>query len=122
VDWDHPDRNRFQVVNQLLIAGPDRIPDVVIYVNGIPLVIFELKNPWDDSANVDDALNQIHHYTVLCPQLFEFNALCVVSDGNNSLHGMWTAGMEWFAPWKSVDGSSNEPGKTGSMATLINGL
>jgi type I restriction enzyme R subunit len=122
IDWDHSDRNRFQVVNQLLIAGPDRIPDVVVYVNGIPLVVFELKNPWDDSANVDDALNQIHHYTILCPQLFEFNAFCVVSDGNSSLHGMWTAGMEWFAPWKSLDGLSNEPGKTGSMATLINGL
>ena len=122
IDWEHPSKNRFHVVNQLRIAGPDRIPDVVLYVNGLPLVVLELKNPWDDNANVDDALNQIHHYTVLCPQLFEFNALCVVSDGNNSLHGMWTAGMEWFAPWKSVDGVNNEPGKTGTMATLINGL
>lgn len=122
IDWEHPENNRFHVVNQLHIAGPDRIPDVVVYVNGLPLVVFELKNPWDDSANVDDALNQIQHYTSLCPQLFQFNALCVVSDGNNSLHGMWTSGMEWYAPWKSVDGVSNEPGKTGSMATLINGL
>ncbi len=122
IDWEHPDRNRFHVVNQLRIAGPDRIPDIVVYVNGIPLVVFELKNPWDDNANVDDALNQVQHYTVLCPQLFEFNAFCVVSDGNSSLHGMWTAGMEWFAPWKSVDGITNEPGKTGSMATLLNGL
>lgn len=122
IDWDHPDKNHFQVVNQIHIAGPDRIPDVVIYVNGIPLVVFELKNPWDDNANVDDAWNQLQHYGVLCPQLFAYNALCVVSDGNNSLHGMWTSGMEWYAPWKSVDGITTEPGKTGSMATLINGL
>src|SRR6185436_861042 len=69
-----------------------------------------------------DAWNQVQHYAVLCPQLFEFNVLCVLSDGNNSLHGMWTAGMEWYAPWKSVDGLTTEPGKTGSMPTLINGL
>jgi type I restriction enzyme R subunit len=122
IDWEHPERNQFLVVNQLHIAGPDRIPDIVVYVNGLPLVVFELKNPWDDSANVDDALNQLHHYARLCPKLFEMNALCVVSDGNSTLHGMWTANLEWFAPWQSVDGVSNEPGKTGSMATLINGL
>ena len=122
IEWEHPERNRFHVVNQLRIAGPDRIPDIVVFVDGIPLAVFELKNPWDDSANVDGALNQLQHYTVLCPQMFELNPLCVVSDGNTSLHGMWTAGMEWFAPWKSVDGITNEPGRTGSMATLVNGL
>ncbi|GMV39966.1 MAG: hypothetical protein AMXMBFR64_16820 [Myxococcales bacterium] len=122
IDWERPARNRFHVVNQLRIAGPDRIPDVVVFVNGIPLVVFELKNPWDDSATVDDALNQVQHYATVCPELFALNALCVVSDGNTTLHGMWTAGMEWFAPWKSVDGVSVEPGRTGSMATLVNGL
>lgn len=122
IDWEHPERNRFHVINQLKIAGPDRIPDVVVYVNGLPLVVFELKNPWDTNATVDDAWNQVQHYGVLCPQLFEFNAFCVLSDGNNSLHGMWTTGMEWYAPWKSVDGVTIEPGKTGSMPTLINGL
>lgn len=122
IDWEHPEQNHFHVVNQLRIAGPDRIPDIVIFVNGLPLVVFELKNPWDESANVDDAHNQLQHYGALCPQLFEFNAFCVASDGNETLHGMWTAGMEWYAPWKSVDGHTVEPGKTGSMATLINGL
>ena len=122
IDWEHPESNRFQVVNQLFIGGPDRIPDIVVYVNGLPLVVFELKNPWAEDPNVDDAHNQIEHYTVLCPQLFEFNALCVVSDGNNTVHGMWTAGMEWYAPWNSIDGVNVEPGRTGSMPTLINGL
>jgi type I restriction enzyme R subunit len=122
VDWEHPERNRFQVVNQLRLAGPDRIPDIVVFVNGLPLVVFELKNPWDENANVDDAHNQLQHYGALCPRLFEFNAFCVASDGNDSLHGMWTAGLEWYAPWKSVDGRHVEAAKTGSMATLINGL
>lgn len=122
VDWERPERNVFHVVNQFRIAGPDRIPDIIVFVNGLPLVVFELKNPWDESANVDDAHNQLQHYGVLCPRLFEFNAFCVASDGNDSLHGMWTAGLEWFAPWKSVDGKHVEAAKTGSMATLINGL
>ncbi len=122
IDWQQPERNHFLVVNQLHIAGPNRIPDLVVYVNGLPLVVFELKNPWDESANVDDAYNQLQHYSVLCPRLFEFNALCVASDGNETLHGMWCAGQEWYAPWKSVDGLQVEATKTGSMATLINGL
>lgn len=122
IDWDHPEKNTFHVVNQLRIAGPDRIPDIVVFVNGLPLVVFELKNPWDENANVDDAHNQLQHYGALCPRLFEFNAFCVASDGNDSLHGMWTSGLEWYAPWKSVDGEHVEAAKTGSMATLINGL
>jgi type I restriction enzyme R subunit len=122
VDWKRPERNVFHVVNQFHIAGSGRIPDVVVFVNGLPLVVFELKNPWDENSNVDDAHNQLQHYTVLCPQLFEFNAFCVASDGNDSLHGTWTAGMEWYAPWKSVDGLHVESATTGSMATLINGL
>lgn len=122
VDWERPERNRAQVVNQLHIAGPDRIPDLIVFINGLPLVVFELKNPWNNSATVDDALNQVQHYTRLCPTLFEFNALVVVSDGITTLHGMWTADLEWYAPWTSVDGVTPQPSKTASMATLVNGL
>lgn len=122
IDWDRPERNRFHVVNQFHIAGPDRIPDVVVFVNGLPLVVFELKNPWDENATVEDAHNQLQHYAALCPQLFDFNAFCVASDGNDAMHGMWTAGMEWYAPWKSIDGFNIEAAKTGAMPTLLNGL
>ena len=63
VDWDHPDANRFQVVNQLSISGTnDRRPDIVLFVNGLPLVLFELKNPYNEQPTVEDALNQIGHY------------------------------------------------------------
>ncbi len=123
IDWEHPERNDFLVVNQLSISGKnDRRPDIIIYVNGLPLVVFELKNPYAEEPTVEEALNQIGHYTVDTPQLFEFNGLCVVSDGVNTLHGMWTAGREWYAPWKSLDGLTVEPGRTGSMKTLIEGL
>jgi len=123
VNWENPEANDFLVVNQLPIhGGNDRRPDLLVYVNGLPLVLFELKNPYSDAPTVDDALNQIQHYTYDIPQVFEFNAITVVSDGVTTLHGVWTASEEWYAPWKSIDGFQVEPNTTGSMKTLIEGL
>lgn len=123
IDWEHAERNDFVVVNQLPVHGAnDRRPDLVVYVNGLPLVVFELKNPYSEKPTVDEALNQIAHYRRHISQLFETNALVVVSDGNETLHGMWTAGREWYAPWKSVDGTTIAPGILGSMKVLIEGL
>jgi type I restriction enzyme R subunit len=123
IHWDQPERNDFQVVNQLSIHGQnDRRPDILIYINGLPLVLFELKNPYSDQPTVEDAYNQIQHYRYEISQIFDYNALAVVSDGITSLHGMWPASMEWFAPWKSIDGFEIEPNTTGSVKTLIEGL
>lgn len=123
IDWSEAIRNDFLVVNQLTIQNKnDRRPDIIVYVNGLPLVLFELKNPYDDGVTVEHALNQIRHYTAEIPQLFDFNAFCVLSDGSNVLHGMWTADMEWYAAWNSVDGKTTTPGKNGSMKSLIEGL
>lgn len=123
VDWDHPENNEFLAVNQLPIKGQnDRRPDIIVYVNGLPLVLFELKNPYAAEPTVDHALNQVGHYRNDIPQIFEFNALVVVSDGVTTLHGMWSANEEWFAPWKSIDGTNIEKGTTGSMKTLVEGL
>ncbi len=129
LNFERPELNDFLVVNQLTVQGGGpgnpgntRRPDLVIYVNGLPLVVFELKNPWDAYADVAGAHNQLGHYTVDIPQLFAFNAFCIVSDGNTTLHGMHTAAFEWFAPWKSIDGVTVEPNTTGSMKTLIEGL
>lgn len=123
VDWEHPENNRFHVVNQLTITGKNtRRPDIIVYVNGLPLVVFELKNPYDEKPTVEGALNQIGHYIEDIPRLFDFNALCVLSDGSRVLHGMWTADMEWFSPWKSIDGRSVEEGRHGSMDSLVQGV
>ena len=123
IDWDNPDNNDFLVVNQLSISGAnDRRPDIIVYINGLPLVLFELKNPYDDTPTVEDALNQILHYRNHIPQLFEFNAVTIASDGVTTKHGMWTASPEWYAPWKSIDGFNVEANTTGSMKTLIEGL
>ncbi len=123
VDWDDPQANDFLVVNQLSVRGTtDRRPDLVVYVNGLPLVVFELKNPYDPRPTVEHAHNQLQHYTATLPQLFDFNAFCVASDGHTTLHGMWTAGLEWYAPWNSIDGRKPEPATTRTMKTLVEGL
>ena len=123
IDWEDPTANEFLVANQVKVHGKnDRRPDLVVFVNGLPLVVFELKNPYSEKPTVDDAINQIAHYRNDIPQLFEFNALTVVSDGVTTKHGMWTADPEWYAPWKSIDGFDIEQTTTGSMKTLIEGL
>lgn len=123
IDWTSAGTNDFHVVNQLPVHGQnDRRPDVLIYVNGLPLGLFELKNPWSAAPTVEEAWNQIQHYTHDVPQLFDYNALCVVSDGVTTLHGMWTAGLEWYAPWKSIDGRSVEPATTSTTKALVEGL
>ena len=123
IRWDEPTENNFLVVNQFPIHGQnDRRPDIIIFINGLPLVVFELKNPYAIKPSVDDALNQIGHYRYEIPQLFDYNAVTVVSDGIATLHGMWSADAEWFAPWKSIDGASVEKSTTGSMKTLVEGL
>jgi type I restriction enzyme R subunit len=123
IDWDNADNNHFEVINQLPIRGKnDRRPDIIIFINGLPLVVFELKNPYTEQPTAEEAYNQIQHYRHDISQLFDFNALTIVSDGITTLHGMWTAAWEWFAPWKSINGSEIEPTTTGTMKTLIEGL
>lgn len=124
IDWDRPLLNRFLVVNQLPVTGPrnDRRPDVIVYVNGLPLVVFELKNPQSEKPTVAEALNQIAHYRHEIPQLFEHNAFTVVSDGNETLHGMWTAGREWYAPWRSIDGRVDAKSGLSPTKLLVEGL
>jgi len=123
VNWKEPEKNDFLVVNQLTVKSEnERRTDLIVYLNGLPLVVFELKNPYDEHPSVEDAINQLHHYRHEIPQLFDYNGLCVASDGITTLHGMWTADQEWFAPWKSIDGFNIEANTTGSMKTLIEGL
>src|SRR6266571_4370328 len=137
VDWANPGPNDFCIVNQLPIRGQnDRRPDLIIYLNGFPLVLFELKNPYEEEPNTLGAFNQVQHYKAGISQLFDYNALVVVSDGGmvgradddtphavgSTLHGMWTAAWEWFAPWKSINGREIVDSATGAMKTLIEGL
>jgi type I restriction enzyme, R subunit len=122
-DFEHPTLNEFLAVNQFTIDGHNtRRPDILIFLNGLPIVLFELKSPWDEYVDVAGAFNQVGHYVVDIPRLFEFNTFCVVSDGNTTLHGTHEGSIEWYAPWKSIDGETVEANTTGSMKTLIEGL
>ncbi len=123
IDWENPEANTFEAVQQFTVQGRiERRPDVIIFVNGLPLVLFELKSPFDEYKDAAGAFNQLGHYQHDIPQLFEFSAFCVVSDGVTTLHGMATAGLEWWAEWKCINGVDIEPGSTGSMKALVEGL
>lgn len=124
IDFDRPEANHFLAVNQLPIAGAlnDRRPDIVIFVNGLPLVLFELKSPFKLYTTAKDAWNQIRHYASQVPGLFAFNAFCVVSDGRDVRHGVHGAGFEWFTPWRSIDGETLAPNTVAAMKALVEGL
>ena len=122
VNYDDINSNEFWVVNQFAIEGRNnRRPDLVIFINGLPLVLFEFKNWFDPEATVDSAFNQVQHYIEDIPQVFETNCITVVSDGQNTLHGMYSSGMEWFMPWKTMDGIQVVQDDF-ALETLIKGL
>jgi type I restriction enzyme R subunit len=123
INWDEPEENDFLVINQLPIEGKmARRPDLIVFVNGLPLVVFELKSPYSEQATIEDAYNQITNYTYDIPQLFTFNAFVVISDGTQTLHGMPGASFEYYAAWKSIDGKEVDNSITNTMRTLIQGL
>lgn len=105
VDWDDPGTNDWLAVNQFTVTGSrTRRPDVVVFVNGLPLGIIEVKNPGDEQATVRGAWNQLQTYRTDIPAAFTPNAVCVVSDGLDARMGSFSAAWEHFAPWKTVDG------------------
>lgn len=123
IDFENPENNEFWAVNQFSISGKNkRRPDIIIYINGLPLVVFELKNWYDDTTNLKEAHNQIGHYIKDIPVLFEYNALTIISDGNEAQHGMYSSGMEWYAAWKSMDGVATVQDDDFQMHTMLFGL
>ena len=111
VDFDHPDNNDWLALNQLTIIEGDhnRRPDVVVFVNGLPLALMELKNPTDENATLRGAYNQIQTYKQEIPSLFPFNEVLVISDGVEARVGTLTANPEWFLPWKTIEGTRTLP-------------
>lgn len=123
IDFDTPENNTFWVVSQFSVTGKNkRRPDLIVYINGLPLIVFELKNWYDENTNIKEAYNQIQHYKKDIPLLFEYNALTIISDGNEAQHGMFSSGMEWYAAWKSINGRDTVPEGDFQMHTLLFGL
>ncbi len=107
IDFDNPERNEFHVVNQwtYIERGTNKRPDVIVFVNGLPLVLFELKSPARADADNEDAYQQIQNYKRQIPTLFVYNAFCVISDMLHTKVGTITANESRFVEWKSVDGN-----------------
>ncbi len=106
LDYESPERNDFLAVNQFTVKDGEhqRRADIVLFVNGLPLVLIELKNPADEKATVWTAWQQLQTYKAELQSLFAFNMALVVSDGVEARIGTLTAGREWFKPWRTMDG------------------
>ncbi|MDU0372348.1 type I restriction endonuclease subunit R [Hymenobacter endophyticus] len=119
-----PERNEFLVVNQFTIVenGHHKRPDLVLFVNGLPLVVLELKNAADEKATLQTAFKQLETYKALIPGLFTYNGLLVISDGLEARAGSLSAGLSRFMAWKSADGLAEASPLVGQLETLIRGM
>ena len=124
IDFDRPENNDWLVVNQfVMIQGQHRRrPDVVVFVNGLPLAVIELKAPGSAEAHLAAAFNQLQTYKQQIPALFHTNALLVTSDGIAARVGSLSANLERFMPWRTTDGTQVSPKGTPELATLIEGV
>jgi type I restriction enzyme R subunit len=123
IDLDRPDANDWLAVNQFAVVEnrANRRPDVVLFVNGLPLAVLELKNAASQNATLDDAYNQLQTYLHQIPSLFSTNAVLVTSDGMEARIGSITANAERFMPWRTVDGQDFAHRGTPELETLLRG-
>jgi type I restriction enzyme R subunit len=124
VDFDHPENNDWLAVNQFTVSENKhtRRPDVVLFVNGLPLAIIELKNPADEEATVWTAFQQLQTYKAELPTLFAFNELLVISDGLEARIGALGAGREWFKPWRTIGGEGLADPHVPELQVVIEGV
>jgi len=125
IDYSSADNNIYKIVNQLEIRGFEtRIPDGILYINGLPLVVFEFKSAIRENATLHNAYVQLTtRYRRDIPELFKYNALCVISDGPNTKMGSFFAPYEFFYAWRKVEGDETiERDGIDSLYTMINGL
>ena len=124
IDFAVVDANDWLAVNQYTVieGQKNRRPDVVLFVNGLPLAVIELKNPGDENATLDGAFNQLQTYKDQIPSLFRTNAVLVTSDGLHARLGSLTANLERFMPWRTVDGSAVAPKGAPELGTVIEGV
>ncbi|KXW55401.1 type I restriction endonuclease subunit R [Ferrovum sp. PN-J185] len=125
VDWLNPTNNDWAAANQFTIKGPrhTRRPDIILFVNGLPLSLIELKNPADLNADVWKAFDQIQTYKEQIPDVFQYNEVLVISDGTEALLGSLSADAERFMAWRTIDGLTIDPlGQFHELETLVRGL
>ena len=123
-DFENPSNNDWFAVNQFTVVGiQERRPDIVCFLNGLPISVIELKNPADSDADVFTAYNQIQTYKEQIPALFQFNEIVVVSDGIEARFGSLTSGWDRYMPWRVVsDENDFRPPQELELLTMVNGL
>jgi type I restriction enzyme, R subunit len=121
---DDPAENDFLAVNQFTVVEGqhNRRPDVVVFLNGLPVCVIELKAALNEDATIWSAWNQLQTYKQQIPSLFAYNELLVISDGLNARIGSLTAGKEWFKPWRTIEGDDEAPATMLELEVLIRGV
>lgn len=124
IDFADTTNNTYTVVNQLAIKGYEmRIPDLIVYINGLPVVVFEFKTAIEEDTTIHDAYVQLTvRYKRDIPELFKYNAFCVISDGVNTKAGSYFAPYEFYYAWRKIAGMENEADGIDAMFTLIQGM
>jgi type I restriction enzyme R subunit len=124
VDSENPENNDWLAVNQLTIVenGYNRRPDIVLFVNGLPLGVIELKNAADENATMWDAFNQLQTYKHQIPSLFAYNEALMISDGLDARIGTLTADRERFMPWRTIEGEDIAPASVTRLEVLLRGV
>jgi len=125
IDWADVRANEWLAINQFSIQGPKhtRRPDIILFVNGLPLVLLELKSPADVNADLVKAFDQIQTYKEQIPDVFHYNEILVISDGSEARMGSLSADIERFARWRTIDGVNVDPlGEFNELETLVRGV
>lgn len=124
IDFNDPAANDWLVVNQFTVieAGHNRRPDIVVFINGLPLGVIELKNIADEDATIWTAYEQLQTYKAEIPSLLHFNELLVVSDGSQARIGSLTANQEWFKVWRTIDGRGDAPKAMHELEVMVRGV
>lgn len=124
IDFENPLNNEFLCVNQYIIVekNQNKRPDVLLFINGLPLVVIELKNAADENATMRKAFDQLQTYKATIPSLFTYNAICVISDGMECKAGSVSAGFSRFMTWKTADGKKEASRFIPQLEILLKGM
>ena len=125
IDWTTPAHNEWLAINQFSIKGAHhtRRPDIILFVNGLPLVLLELKNPADEAADIWKAFDQIQTYKEQIADVFQYNEILVISDGSEARFGSLSSNAERFMQWRTIDGVALDPlGQFNELETVVRGL